>query len=405
MYKLIIKSALASLLRRKIRTTLVIFMISVALWGLLFIQGIYDGMINQMINNAIRSDCSQISIFAKEFRANKDIKYTLNNAKEIQKVLDNNPNVRSHIQRVVSNGLVATARYSKNTTIYGIDLDAERTHAQLNRYIKKGLFSFGQKKTGVIIGFQLARKLKVDIGKKIIVTAQNINNEVSSISLKVTGIIKTNNMLFDESAIFIDLHKAQTFLETKGVSQISVMLKDYTQEASLRKQIQKNFKNTEVFNWTQLYPALLQSKQMMNTFNYISYIIVFFTATIGIFGVILVSVLERLREFAILRAIGTRFRTITLMILFESFFIGFIGFFIGSIAGGLTLYYFNIYGLDLSDFSNALDEFGIDAITYAVVKTEYFSTGFIAVTCATFLSVLIPLRVLKKSKAIEVING
>ncbi len=143
----------------------------------------------------------------------------------------------------------------------------------------------------------------------------------------------------------------------------------------------------------------------MGAFSYISYIIVFFTATVGIFGVVLVSVLERLREFGILRAIGTKFRTIVAMVFFESFIIGIIGFLIGSLAGGLTLYYFSVNGLDLSSFSDALDEFGLDAITYAIIKTEYFTTALIAVFTATFLSILIPLRVLKKSKPIEVING
>jgi len=65
---------------------------------------------------------------------------------------------------------------------------------------------------------------------------------------------------------------------------------------------------------------------------------------------------------------------------------------------------FYIYGLDLSAFSDALDEFGMDAITYAVIKSSYFVTGFFAVLIAVLLSVIFPLRLLKKSKPIEVIN-
>lgn len=405
MYKLIIKSAFASLMKRKIRTFLVIFMIASSLWGLLLMQGIYDGMTQQMINNAIRSDSSQLCVFAKGFRNQKDINLSINNLKEIESFLNNEPNVKSYISRVVTSGLAATAKYSKNIAIYGIDAKDEIAHASLDGYIKQGEFDFGKKNRGAIVGFQLAKRLKVKIGKKIIISAQDINNEVSSISVKVTGIIKTNNMALDESGVFIDKAKAQKFLNLQGVNQVSIMVNDYSKVDILKEKLKTNFKDIEVFDWGELYPALLQTEQLMKTFSYISYMIVFFTATIGIFGVVLVSVLERLREFGVLRAIGTEFKVIVAMVFFESFFIGIIGLLLGSFIGGGTLYYFSQYGLDLSSFSNALDEFGMDAITYAVIKTEYFITAIIAVFSATFLSILIPLRVLKKSKPIEVING
>ncbi len=148
----------------------------------------------------------------------------------------------------------------------------------------------------------------------------------------------------------------------------------------------------------------MQAKAIMEQYSLISYVLIFFVAGIGIFGVVLVSVLERLREFAILQAIGTPFKMIVQIIFLESLFIGIVGFLLGCGLGGGTLYYFYIYGLDLSSFSDALDEFGMDAIIYAVIKIEYFVTGFFAVLIAVGLSVIFPLRVLKKSKPIEVIN-
>jgi ABC-type lipoprotein release transport system permease subunit len=403
MYKLIIKSAFASLFRREFRTVIVIVMIAISLWGLLLMQGFYDGMVKQMINNAIKSDCAEVSIFAKGFRENRDIKTSIDREAEIISKLNSSKFVKSYISRVVSDGLVATARYSKNIVIYGVEKDKEINNLQ--NYIKSGEFTFGSKDRGAIIGYQLAKKLKVDIGKKIILSAQNSLNEIVSISLKVKGIVKTNNMLFDKEAVFIDKNRAKTFLDIEGVSQIAIMLKDYERVDSFREEIKNSFNDIEVFSWGELYPALLQTEEMMVTFNYISYLIIFLTVTVGVFGVVLVSVLERIREFGILRAIGTKFELIAIMIFFESFFMGIIGFIVGSILGYTTLYYFSIYGVDLSAFSSALDEFGMDAITYTIIDIEYFLTAFFAVFCATLLSIVIPLIILRKSKPIEVING
>jgi ABC-type antimicrobial peptide transport system permease subunit len=46
----------------------------------------------------------------------------------------------------------------------------------------------------------------------------------------------------------------------------------------------------------------------------------------------------------------------------------------------------------------------MDVITYAVIRVQYFSTAFISVMLATFVSVLFPLHLLKKANPIEAIN-
>jgi len=404
MFRFIIKSAFATLLKRKLRSFLVIFMIASSLWSLMLMQGLYDGMTEQMIQNAIRSDSSQVSIFPKDFRKEKDIKLQIENEKKIYELLDNHTNVKSHISRVTASGLIATAKYSRNAFIYGIDLKDEKNHSTLDKYIYKGEYSFHKKRKGAIIGFKLAQKLKLKLGKKIILSAQDSNNEVSSISLKVRGIIKTNNMSFDEFGVFIDKQKAKEFLAVDHVNQISMMLHKYEQVEILKNSLKKEFKEIEVFDWGELYPALLQSEKIMMYFSYISYATVFLSAALGIFGVMLVSIMERKKELGILQALGTRFKTVALMIFFESFILGMLGLLFGLLLGGLNLYYYNIYGLDLSMYSDALSEFGMESIFYASIRLEYFITAFIAVVSATLLSIVIPLRILKKSKPVEVIN-
>jgi len=378
-------------------------MIASSLWGLMLMLGIYDGMIKQMIDNAIRSDSGDITIYYKGYRSDNDIKLHIKNPQLIINDIDKDPDIKSHVQRVLSDGLISTAKYSKAVKIFGIELEAEKKQAKLDSYIKEGDFTF--EKRGVIIGSTLAKKLKLSIGKKVILSAQNSEGEINSIALKIRGILKTNNMHIDNIAVFIPLKKAQKFLGIEGIMQISVIFSDKTKISAFQNNMSKKYQNIELFRWDELYPALMQSKAIMEKYSLISYVLIFFVAGIGIFGVVLVSVMERLREFAILQAIGTPFKMVAEIIFLESLFIGMVGFILGCILGGGTLYYFYIYGLDLSSFSDALDEFGMDAVTYAVIKPSYFVTGFFAVFIAVVFSVILPLHLLKKSKPIEVING
>lgn len=405
MFKMTCKIAWASLVRRRSRSVLVVMMIAVSLWGLLFMEGIYDGMIEQMISNAIRSDSGHISLFAKGYRLNPDLSRQIDNGAEITDFLVTNSQVRSFVLRLKQDGLVATAHYSRGAAIWGVDLKAEDRHGGLASYLSQGEYNFGKRERGAIIGFKLANKLQVRIGSKIILSAQDRHGEVSAAPLKVTGILKTNNMTLDNNAVFISIIKARQLLAmAQGVSQVAIIVHDETQIPALQQQLCEKSPHLDILRWDQLYPALMQSRVRMEGFNMVINLLIFCVAALGIFGVILVSVLERLREFGIMLALGTHFSQVRAIVFVESFFLGFSGLGAGGIIGWATLYYFNIYGLDLSIFSTAFDEFGMDAVTYAIIRPSYFSTALGAVTIATLLSVIIPLRVLKKAKPMEAIT-
>lgn len=405
MYRLTGKIAWASLVRRSTRSVLVVMMIAVSLWGLFFMEGIYDGMTEQMINNAIRSDSGHISLFGEGYRLDPDLSRQVDDVAVVDSLLARDSRVLSYVKRLKQDGLVATAHYSRGVAIFGVDLAAEEKHGRLKGYLSQGEFSFGKKGRGAIIGFKLADKLQVRIGSKVVLSAQDSHGEVSAAPLKVRGILKTNNMALDENAVFIGDKKARKLLAMDdGVSQVGVILHDEAQIAGLQQDLRRQFPHLEILRWDELYPALMQSRVMMEGFNLVTSLLIFCVAALGIFGVMLVSVLERLREFGIMLAIGTRFSQLRNIIFVESFFLGFIGFSLGSLVGGATLYFFKVNGLDLSMFSDAFDEFGMDAVTYAIIRPGYFVMALAAVTLATFLSVLIPLRVLKKSKPIEAIN-
>ena len=403
--RIIIKIAWASLSRRRTRSVLVILMIAVSLWGLLSMQGIYEGMTEQMINNAIRSDSGDITLYFKGYRDENDIHKLISNNGPIAKMLKEDSRIKTFTQKIKQDGIIATAQYSRSARIYGVDLEAERVHNRLDEYLADGEYGFGKRGKGVLIGASLAKKLKVVIGKKIILTAQTTESEVASIALKVTGILKTNNMALDDFGVFINLNTARSFLNIdQGVTQFCLILQEEDQLSTMQQELKASFPALEIFRWDELYPALMQSREMMKIFSYVMYLLVFCVATLGIFGVVLVSVLERTREFGMMLAIGSEFSLICKVVLFESFFLGLIGFIAGSLLGGGTLYYFYVHGLDLSSFSDGLDEFGMDAIMYSIIKPSYFVTAFLAVLSATLLSIIFPLRVLKKSKPIEAIH-
>ena len=202
------------------------------------------------------------------------------------------------------------------------------------------------------------------------------------------------------------MEKISRFLNLKdSATQIALRVKDTDSIQKVQKELQILFPDTDVLRWDELYPLLIQMRDIMEIFNLASYAIVFIVAALGIFGVMLVSVLERIREFSIMLAIGTPYKMVRNQIILEASLLGFIGYIAGAFLGWISLVYMSTAGIDLRSFEAGLEMYGYSAIMYADVHLYYFLQAFFAVFFATLLSVIWPLRVLKKIKPIQIIQG
>jgi len=404
--KLHFKMALLQIKRRKRRAVLIALMISLSLVGLLFMEGMYDGMMVQITQNSIKTGSGTLSVEHKNFRSDNNIKYNIQNPDNITKLLDHKEEISSYVLRISQRGLIATAGYSKGVNVIGVDLTKEEEHADLKNFLTKGEYTFDKRSRGAIIGYRLARKLKVDVGKKVIITMQDNTNEVVSAAFKIRAIIKTNNMNIDEYGLLVDMKRLQALTGINGVTQISILLHKRNLDASVLHELRSEILDEQIviYSYKELYPSLHESEMMMQTYNKISTIFIFVVASLGIFGVVMVSVLERVREFGIMMAIGTEFKEIVRLVMYESLLITMSGYIIGALLGGSLLWYFKEYGLNLSGFSDAFAIFGMDSNIYAVMKEEYFTNSFISVLLATLVATLIPLITLKRRNPIKSIN-
>ena len=411
-YKLIFKLAWLNVWRRKARAVLVVLMIGVSMSVMLGIQGLYDGMTNHMIDNTLRSDSGEVSIYAPSHRLHKSLKYHLKDTAGIIQKLSHIEQIKATAQRIKVTGLVSTARKSSMAKLIGIDIVQEKEFGDFEDFIIEGQkewssTQWSRQKNYALIGKKLAKTMKVSVGGRVVFSSQNIEGDLSSISLRIKGIVQTTNPAIDDMALFVSLAKGQEFtgLQTDDSTQIALRIDPKANLTKIKETITALLPDEDIYTWLELYPALEQMQEMMKVFNGISFFIVMLVVLIGIMGVMLVSILERLREFGILLAIGEPYKNMRLQVVVEALILGIGGYLIGAILGGAVLYYMKTYGLDLSAFSDGLEEFGMASTIYATIKSSYFSTTLIAIIIAALLSVILPIRRLKKLNPIEVIQG
>jgi len=166
MFSVAAKIAWASLARRRVRSLMVVMMIAVSLWGLLFMEGIYDGMTEQMIRNTIRADCGHLSLFARGYRLDPDLHKQIRNSTAVEAVLHADKQVLSYVKRIQQDGLVATAHAARGATVYGIKLEDENRQFGLLSYVISPADSLtpgdetgsALQKNATLIGYKLAEK-------------------------------------------------------------------------------------------------------------------------------------------------------------------------------------------------------------------------------------------------------
>lgn len=403
------KIAYFNLWRRKSRTILFIIMLGFGLAAMIFSQGLYDGMMVQMVSDQIRTGTGELTIYKKGYEESKLLSDYIKDVTALEGVLEHNDDVAHFVSRIRCEGVVSSARYAQGANIIGIDVEEENPFINYKQPVVKGTFHVDGENNQVMISRKLADKLKVDIGKKIVIQGQALNKEIASISARVAGILQTNNPEIDAAGVLMDKKKLRQLFKVDGVTEFSVLLKDKVDlgigKQELEKQISENVdEKVEIFTWKELYPFLLIWDKIIKYFVYISYAIVFLVVSLGIFFILFISIMERIKEFGILTAVGTPFSSISKIVFFESLIMGGLGYTFGAFFGFLSLSVTGRFGLDLSNFSSGLTDVGMASVMFPVIRMEYFIIGFIAMLISSVMAIIIPLWKLKRLKPVEAIR-
>lgn len=404
-----LKIAYFNLWRRKSRTILVITMLGFGLAAMIFSQGLYEGMMVQMKNDLIRTGAGEIVIYASGYEKSHLLSDHIKDPATLKDILEKDSNVTRFVSRVRCDGIVSSAKYSQEANIIGIDTSREGPFIGYKDPLVEGKFQADANANTAMIGKKLAEKLKVGIGKKVVIQGQALDKELTAFAFRISGIVRTNNPEIDTSGVLVDKGQLQRLFKINGVTEFSLLLKkdadvDAAKNGLLEKIKRYDKEDLEAFTWKETQPLMVLWDTIFAYFIYISYLIMFIVVALGIFFILFISIMERVKEFGILMALGTPFFSICKIVFFESFIMGAIGYLCGAISGFILLTAFKTFGLNLSSFSSGLIDVGMAAVMFPEMKISYFVLAFAAMVASSGVAAIIPLWKLHKLKAVEAIR-
>lgn len=193
-------------------------------------------------------------------------------------------------------------------------------------------------------------------------------------------------------------------LDSLSYHEMAILLNDGNDQNAMKVELKNKFPGLFVQDWMDLSPEL---DLMINSFNLYMYIfigIILLALCFGIINTMLMAVLERVREFGMLMAIGMNKPRLFFMILLETVLLSLAGSPIGFFFSYLSINYFGVHGIDLSMFSEGLSSYGYSTLIHPELSVSYYFQIYAMTFIAALLASLIPAFKALRLKPIEAIR-
>lgn len=256
----------------------------------------------------------------------------ITNPNEIMRVSRQFPDVISCSP--VLRGTVSARAGFENATVdlYGIDpaLHA-RTTDLLHQLIEGRFDDFRNNTSAIIIGSRLAELLQTSVGDTVQLLAPN--GEYWRFS--VAAIARAGIGSIDSTRIYSHAKVAQALLQQpSGATMIIYKLRDRNRAPVLARRFETIFQHNAL-SWQEREESTLQLFLTLRMSVAITVSLIILLAGFGIFNVLTMSVLAKIKEIAILRSMGYRRRDISAIFLWQGALIAVAGSVLGCLLGGL----------------------------------------------------------------------
>jgi ABC-type antimicrobial peptide transport system permease subunit len=146
----------------------------------------------------------------------------------------------------------------------------------------------------------------------------------------------------------------------------------------------------EIMPWYTMFPVMKEWMILHNGFLYLFLGVVLFIVLAGQLNTLLISMLERIREFGVLMAVGTSSIQIAGILLIEAVVIGLLGVICGIILGYIIVSVTAIYGIDLSILLGSTSRFYVDPLIYPHLQLDHLGITSSVILLASVIAGLYP---------------
>ena len=301
-----------------------------------FSMSLLEGSWSNVVDIFTLDHTGHIQVHKDDYAKRPKIHKTIENPTVVETTLKNHEDVTGWAPRVYSSALAYGGNKTSIAQIFGIDPELEPTVTRILQKVSAGKYFSAQPNADgyfpAMIGRGLANSLKLDVGGEIVLISSGADGSIANDIFIITAIIG-NTTSFDRLGVFLPLTVAQEFLSIGGeVHEFALLARDKHDNEQLAAELQSLMPSLKVSPWQQIEATFYRTMQSDKQGNYFTMALIVFIVFIGVLNTVLMSVLERTKEFGVLKSIGCRPSELVKLIFIETVMLASI-----SISVGLAL--------------------------------------------------------------------
>ncbi len=393
------KTAWRNIWRNRRRTLITLSSIALATMLAVLMTGMQDASWRDIIDVAARMGGGHVTLQHPDYLDKPSLSRTVTGGAHKTRLALEDANVRRVVSRIVGQTLLSTAHGSFGAGFIAFDpaVEDEDTLSILEA-INQGKSFENADEGGILLGARLAANLGVTLGKKVVYTMTDRKGQIVTGLVRVSGIVKTGSPSVDLGLCLlpIDSIRAALGYGDDEATQVALFLDDNRESAPVARRMSTRFGDgTAALTWKESQPDLDSFIAMKKGGMVVFEALILVLCAAGIFNTLFVSVMERLREFGILIAVGFPPTRLFSLVMVESLWLGLVGLALGVALVAWPYHYLSRSGIDFSSLYGDQQSIDVAGVGMSMVMKigiypESAAAIALAVLTATLLAGLYP---------------
>lgn len=324
------KLAWRNLWRHKRRTQLLLAVVTYATVAIIFFWGYYDGFVGVLLGGQARYLNAPVMVQIESYRTDPDPENRLPTL-DFAHALLGVEGVRGIAPRLEFQALLRSPYRTLGSPIRGIDPTLEPQVSNLPGDIGEGRMI--ENPGELVLGIDLAENLDVRVGERLALDVQSLAGSQGT-GLQVVGIIDSNINPVDEGVVLVHLEDARRLT---GVDTATGVALDVRQGAEKEVAEALNAaslpQNVTAYPITELLGGLMATLESERAQMIPIVLMIALFAAVTVMSTVMVSVIERTREFGVITSLGLDQGQLARMVTLEAIYTTLIGFVIGAVLG------------------------------------------------------------------------
>jgi lipoprotein-releasing system permease protein len=320
----------------------------------------------------------------------------IRNAFYIADILRKDPRVSGVAPMLASQVFYNFGAVQLNGSIFGVDIMEEDKLFNLRSKMKAGAIEdLKASHDGIIMGTGLAKKLNMSTGERVVITTP----QGYTMTLKIVGLFQMGIGTVDNVRSYANISTVQTILQQDKsfITDINIKLKDLNEAKAIAPEYQKMFKY-KAEDWETANATFLTGSIIRNVLTYSVSITLLIVAGFGIYNILNMTIYSKIKDIAILKAMGFSAGDVKHIFLIQAVVIGLIGSLLGLCIG---------YGLSYLISQAPFNGGDVISLEHLPVNFDpkYYVIGIVFGVSTTAFAGYMPSRKAGKVDPIEILRG